>query len=65
MQAEYDRQFPNGPECVSIPMERIGEAKEAIVAGAIIKAFSGDGGVDEVFGNLERLGFSRPKPLRG
>lgn len=62
--AEYERQFPNGPECVSIPMERIGDAKEAIGAAAIVKAFSpGGGGAKEMFDNLERLGFGRPKPI--
>lgn len=63
-EAEYARQFPNGPECVTIPMEKIGLAKDAIGADALIKAFSkGGGGVNEVFDNLERLGFGRPKPL--
>lgn len=62
--AEYDRQFPNGPTCVSIPIERIGEAKDAIGANAIVKAFSeGGGGVKEVFDNLERLGFGKPTPI--
>lgn len=64
LQAEYNRQFPNGPECVSIPIDRIGDAKDAIGADAILKAFgAGGGGVAEVFSNLERLGFGRPKPI--
>lgn len=62
--AEYKRLFPNGPECVSIPIERLGDAKSAIGADALNAAFSdGGGGVEEVFDNLERLGFGRPKPL--
>lgn len=62
--AEYQRLFPSGPEAVSIPIERLGDAKGAIGADALTAAFSeGGGGVKEVFDNLERLGFGRPKPI--
>lgn len=62
--AEYKRLFPNGPECVSIPIARLGDAKGAIGAEALKAAFSeGGGGVKEVFDKLERLGFGKPKPI--
>jgi len=62
--AEYERLFPNGPACVSIPIERLGDAKDAIGRDALLAAFSeGGGGVKQVFDNLERLGFGKPKPI--
>ena len=64
LEAEYNQQFPDGPECVTIPLTRIADAKSALGADAITKAFSdGGGGVAEVLENLDRLGFGKPKPL--
>ena len=64
LQEEYERQFPYGPICVSIPLDKIKDASGAIGGDALIKAFSnGGGGSSEVFGNLERLGFGKPRPI--
>lgn len=61
--AEYQRLFPNGPEAVTIPIEKLADAKDAIGADALRAAFGEGGGVKDVFDNLERLGFGRPKPI--
>lgn len=64
LQDEYEKRFPDGPECVTIPRERIGDAKDAIGADALQRAFGPNGGgVSEVFDKLEELGFGRPKPI--
>lgn len=65
-QKEYDERFPDGPEVVTIPRDRLSDAKDSIGAEAIQKSFGvGGGGAAEVFDNLEKAGFGRPKPLTG